>query len=97
MPFAVLAFACVMYTDGTEHCDVRSKYIYEASSFVECKDKMAKGVMKVADSAFENPDVSYITMQESYCYSDTATLQSVLDIIPGFMEATGRSFTHTKY
>lgn len=97
MSFAVLAFACVMYTDGTEHCDVRSKAAYEAPNFVECKDKVAKGVMQVADSAFDNPDVSYITMQESYCYSNEATLNSVLDILPGFMEATGRSFTYTKY
>lgn len=97
MSFAVLAIACVMYTDNTQHCDVRSKEVFEASNFVECKDKVAKGTMKVADSAFENPDVSYITMQESYCYSNAATLNSILDILPGFMDATGRSFTHTKY
>lgn len=97
MSFAVLAIACVMYTDGVEHCDVRSKEVFEASNFVECKDKVAKGTMKVADSAFENPDVSYITKQESYCYSTPAVLNSVLDLLPGFMDATGRSYIHTKY
>lgn len=95
--FSVLAFVCVAYTDGTEHCDVRSKVTYISESRAECWDAVSKGIMKVADTVYDDPEVENVTAQEAYCYDNVFDLQNMIDKIPAYMEVNGRSYVLTRY
>lgn len=95
--FAVMSIACVLYKDGHEHCDVRTKAIFEAPNHSVCVMEVQRGTFKVASSALAISAVQRISAQESYCYSSTAKLADKEQMLPLFMEATGKTFVLTRY
>lgn len=95
--FAVMSVACVLYVNGQEHCDVRTKAVYKTTSHAECVLEVRRGTAKVADSALADPDVVRIVANEAYCYSSTAELNTKEQMLPMFMEATGRTYVLTRY
>lgn len=97
MFFAILSVACVLYTDGQEHCDVRSKVVFEAPSQAVCEYEVMQGTMKIAATAFDNPAVKRVTTQEAYCYSSSTELAGVEQMLPDFMKDTGRTYVLTRY
>lgn len=95
--FSIMAVACVLYSDGQEHCDVRTKAIFEAPSHAVCVMEVQRGIFQFASSALANDDVVRITLQEAFCYSSTAELSEVEQLIPLYMDATNRTHVLTRY
>lgn len=94
---SVLVYACVVYTDGQEHCDVRTQYDASVYSMDACKDQASTFAMTLASDAFTNKEVSFIQAQSGTCYATELALDNALNDAMTEMQARGATVSTTHY
>lgn len=93
--YSILAMVCVLYSNGVEHCDVRTKRNY-AETMDDCNRRGQIGVDGLSLNAVAEPDVVRITQSTVECTAPDV-LANRLEVLPMYMEATGKSYVLTEY
>lgn len=94
---SVLAFACVVYTNGQEQCDVRTQYDVTVLSMDACKVQANTFASSLASNAFNDESVSFIQQQSGTCYATELDLDDALNNAITEIQARGATFTTTHY
>lgn len=88
MLLSAMAFVCVMYTDGSEHCNIQTGG-GEAVSIAVCREYVNYSTELLALDAATATDVVRVTQQGGSCFSKYEYMQSAVSAAQTMMLGRG--------